>query len=107
MCLADAVRFLSGREVRRMTALVDTSLPPRRDTTRCARALDGARTHNGTHTVFEFSEVKTQSLNEECVTLHNNPFDFFYMIKITHFSRFLDFRRIGIGLLRCLGLGQF
>ena len=57
--------------------------------TRCARALDGARTHNGAHTVFEFSEVQTQSLYEECVTLHNNPFHFFfYMIKITHFSRF-------------------
>ena len=42
MCLADAVRFLSGREVRRMTALVDTSLPPRRDTTRCTRARPGS-----------------------------------------------------------------
>ena len=62
--------------------------------TRCARALDGARTHNGAHTVFEFSEVQTQSLYEECVTLHNNPFHFFYMIKITHIFSFLDFRRI-------------
>ena len=59
--------------------------------TRCARALDGARTHKGAHIVFEFSEVQTQSLYEECVTLHNNPFHFFYMIKITHFSLFWIF----------------
>ena len=45
--------------------------------TRCARALDGARTHKGAHIVFEFSKAQTQSLYEECVTLHNNPFHFF------------------------------
>ena len=61
---------------------------------RCARALDGARTHNGAHTVFEFSEVQTQSLYEECVTLHNNPFHFFFLHDKNHsFFSFLDFRR--------------